>query len=166
MGFRYLPMTEEDKKEMLDVIGIDSTDELFSDIPDDIRLKRELRLKKTTNEYELKTELTHLANKNISLKQYPSFLSAGEFDHFIPSVIDHVISRSEFYTPYTLHQTEVSQGELQAIFEFQTMICELTGMEVANSSMYDGETSIAEAVNLSTNHPRKNTTIVSKGTHP
>jgi|SRR5690625_383202 len=166
MGFRYLPMTEEDKKEMLDVIGIDSTDELFSDIPDDIRLKRELRLKKTTNEYELKTELTNLANKNISLKQYPSFLGAGVYDHFIPSVVDHVISRSEFYTAYTPYQPEVSQGELQAIFEFQTMICELTGMEVANSSMYDGANSIAEAVNLSANHTRKNKIIVSKAIHP
>jgi len=166
MGFRCLPMTEEDKKEMLDVIGIDSTDELFSDIPDDIRLKRELRLKKTTNEYELKTELTNLANKNISLKQYPSFLGAGVYDHFIPSVVDHVISRSEFYTAYTPYQPEVSQGELQAIFEFQTMICELTGMEVANSSMYDGANSIAEAVNLSANHTRKNKIIVSKAIHP
>ncbi|HLR74911.1 MAG TPA: aminomethyl-transferring glycine dehydrogenase subunit GcvPA [Virgibacillus sp.] len=166
MGFRYLPMTEEDKQAMLDDIGIDSTDELFSDIPSDVRFTRDFNLKEVTSEFELKSELTDLANKNVNLTEHPSFLGAGVYSHFIPSVVDHVISRSEFYTAYTPYQPEITQGELQAIFEFQTMICELTGMEVANSSMYDGANSIAEAVNLSASHTRKEKVLVSKAIHP
>src|SRR5699024_955951 len=166
MGFRYLPMTEEDKKAMLDEIGIDSTDELFSDIPESIRFKRDYDLKEVTSEFELKKELTGLANKNKKLTEYTSFLGAGAYEHFVPSVVDHVISRSEFYTAYTPYQAEVSQGELQAIFEFQTMICELTGMDVANSSMYDGGNSIAEAVHVSAATTRKDKILVSKAIHP
>ncbi|WP_249871987.1 aminomethyl-transferring glycine dehydrogenase subunit GcvPA [Oceanobacillus saliphilus] len=166
MEFRYLPMTETDKKEMLHSIGVKSTDELFSDIPDNVRFKGELDLKNPVNEYELKKELTAMANKNANLKQYSSFLGAGVYDHFIPSVVDHVISRSEFYTAYTPYQPEISQGELQAIFEFQTMISELTGMPVANSSMYDGGTSLAEAVNLSAAQTKKKKVLVSKSVHP
>lgn len=166
MGFRYLPMTEEDKQAMLKDIGVSSTDELFEEIPSELRLQKELDLKEVTSEYELKKELTQLANKNVNLTEYTSFLGAGVYEHYIPSVVDHVISRSEFYTAYTPYQPEVSQGELQAIFEFQTMICELTGMDVANSSMYDGGNSIAEAVNLSQGHTRKKRVIVSKAVHP
>src|SRR5690625_2239131 len=131
MGFRYLPMTEEDKQAMLNEIGIDSTDELFADIPKNIRFNQKLNVKETTSEHELKKEMANLAHKNANLTEYPSFLGAGVYNHYIPSVVDHVISRSEFYTAYTPYQPEISQGELQAIFEFQTMICELTGMEVA-----------------------------------
>lgn len=166
MGFRYLPMTEEDKQAMLEEIGVDSTDELFSDIPESIRFKRDFNLKSVTSEYELKKELTELANKNLTSTDYPSFLGAGAYEHFVPSVVDHVISRSEFYTAYTPYQAEVSQGELQAIFEFQTMICELTGMDVANSSMYDGGNSIGEAVNISTSYTRKKKVLLSKTIHP
>lgn len=166
MEFRYLPMTNEDKEEMLDTIGVQSTDDLFSDIPSQIRFKGELNLKKPVNEQQLKKELTKLANKNANLKEYSSFLGAGVYDHFIPSVVDHVISRSEFYTAYTPYQPEISQGELQAIFEFQTMISELTSMEIANSSMYDGGTSLAEAVNLSATHTKKKKVLVSKTIHP
>src|SRR5690625_3199497 len=166
MGFRYLPMTEEDKQAMLDDIGIESTDELFSDIPEDVRFNRELAVKEVTSEHELKTELSRLASKNMNLTENASFLGAGVYNHFIPSVVDHVISRSEFYTAYTPYQPEITQGELQAIFEFQTMICDLTGMEVANSSMYDGANSIAEAVNLSASHTRRKKIIVSKAIHP
>ncbi len=166
MEFRYLPMTEADKQEMLDSIGVASTDELFSDIPETVRFKEEMKLKKPANEADLKRELTAMANKNANLKQYTSFLGAGVYDHFIPSVVDHVISRSEFYTAYTPYQPEISQGELQAIFEFQTMISELTGMPIANSSMYDGGTSLAEAVNLSAAHTKKKKILVSKAIHP
>ncbi|WP_096270572.1 aminomethyl-transferring glycine dehydrogenase subunit GcvPA [Paucisalibacillus globulus] len=166
MDFRFLPMTENDKKEMLDTIGISSTDELFSDIPEKVRLKRDLNLKAPKSEADLKKELVQMANKNYNLKEYTSFLGAGVYDHFIPSVVDHVISRSEFYTAYTPYQPEISQGELQAIFEFQTMISELTGMPVANSSMYDGGTSLAEAVNLSAGQTRKKKVLVSKAVHP
>lgn len=166
MEFRYLPMTESDKKAMLETIGIESTDELFSAIPEEVRFKGELNLKPPKNEYELMKELTEMSNKNVNTKEYSSFLGAGVYDHYIPSVVDHVISRSEFYTAYTPYQPEISQGELQAIFEFQTMIAELTGMDIANSSMYDGATSLGEAVNLSAAHTRKKKVLVSKAIHP
>lgn len=166
MEFRYLPMTESDKQEMLNDIGVESTEELFSDIPDDVRFKGELNLKKPANEAALMKDLTRMAGRNINLKEYSSFLGAGVYDHVIPSVVDHVISRSEFYTAYTPYQPEISQGELQAIFEFQTMICELTGMEVANSSMYDGGTALAEAVTLSAGQTKRKKIIVSKTVHP
>ncbi|MEC5422271.1 aminomethyl-transferring glycine dehydrogenase subunit GcvPA [Virgibacillus sp. C22-A2] len=166
MEFRYLPMTDDDKKSMLDTIGVQSTNELFSDIPKEIRFQGDLQLKKPANEADLKKELTNMANKNANLKEYSSFLGAGVYDHFIPSVVDHVISRSEFYTAYTPYQPEISQGELQAIFEFQTMISELTGMPVANSSMYDGGTSLAEAVNLSAAQTKRKKILVSKAIHP
>ncbi|MBY7143388.1 aminomethyl-transferring glycine dehydrogenase subunit GcvPA [Virgibacillus sp. NKC19-3] len=166
MEFRYLPMTEADKKEMLDTIGLESTDDLFSDIPSNVRFKRELNLKQPANEAQLKKELTVMANKNANVASYSSFLGAGVYDHFIPSVVDHVISRSEFYTAYTPYQPEISQGELQAIFEFQTMITELTGMDVANSSMYDGGTALAEGVTLSAAQTKKKKILVSKAVHP
>lgn len=166
MEFRYLPMTADDKQQMLDTIGVDNTDALFSDIPDQIRFQKELNLKKPANESQLKKELSTMASKNANLMEYTSFLGAGVYDHFIPSVVDHVISRSEFYTAYTPYQPEISQGELQAIFEFQTMICELTGMEVANSSMYDGGTALAEAVTLSAGQTKRKKILVSKAIHP
>ncbi|WHX27493.1 aminomethyl-transferring glycine dehydrogenase subunit GcvPA [Virgibacillus halodenitrificans] len=166
MEFRYLPMTEIDKQEMLDTIGIRSTDELFSDIPSQLRMQQELNLKKPANEADLMKELSKMAGRNANLKEYSSFLGAGVYDHFIPSVVDHIISRSEFYTAYTPYQPEISQGELQAIFEFQTMISELTGMAVANSSMYDGGTALAEAVNLSAAQTKKKKILVSKAVHP
>lgn len=166
MGLRYIPMTEKDKQEMLDTIGVDSTEELFSDIPEEIRFKRGFDLPKSPAEYELKSELTELADKNNTLNQYTSFLGAGVYQHFIPSVVNHVISRSEFYTAYTPYQPEISQGELQAIFEFQTMICELTGMDVANSSLYDGGTALGEAINLSHGQTRRNKVLISATVHP
>lgn len=166
MEFRYLPMTESDKQEMLHTIGVESTEELFSDIPKEIRFKGKMDLKKPANEFQLKKELSEMAKKNADLNNYSSFLGAGVYDHFIPSVVDHVISRSEFYTAYTPYQPEISQGELQAIFEFQTMICELTGMDVANSSMYDGGTALAEAVTLSAGQTKRKKILVSRAIHP
>ncbi|HLR54607.1 MAG TPA: aminomethyl-transferring glycine dehydrogenase subunit GcvPA [Pseudogracilibacillus sp.] len=163
---RYLPMTEEDKQEMLDTIGITSTEELFSDIPEDIRFRRSYQLPEVPSEYALKKELSEKANKNVHTNEYTSFLGAGVYDHFIPSVVDHVISRSEFYTAYTPYQPEISQGELQAIFEFQTMIAEITGMDLANSSLYDGGTALGEAVNLSHGQTKRNKIVVSKTVHP
>ncbi|MBA2869919.1 glycine dehydrogenase subunit 1 [Anoxybacillus calidus] len=166
MLHRYLPMTEEDKQEMLKAIGVESIDELFSDIPESVRFKGEYNIKKAKSEPELMKELTELAAKNADIKRYTSFLGAGVYDHYIPVIVDHVISRSEFYTAYTPYQPEISQGELQAIFEFQTMICELTGMDVANSSMYDGGTALAEAAMLSAAHTKNKKVLVSKAVHP
>ncbi|WP_373892754.1 aminomethyl-transferring glycine dehydrogenase subunit GcvPA [Virgibacillus natechei] len=165
MEFRYLPMTETDKKEMLDTIGVDSTDELFSDIPKEVRLDRELNLKKPVSEYELKKELTEMASKNANLTEYRSFLGAGVYDHFIPTVVDHVISRQEFYTAYTPYQPEITQGELQAMFEFQTMVSELTAMPIVNSSLYDGGTAVVESVYLSVAQTKRKKVLVSATLH-
>ena len=166
MKHRYLPMTEEDKKTMLATIGVNSVDELFSDIPEKVRFKGEYNIKAAKSETALMKELFKMASRNADLKQNVSFLGAGVYDHYMPVIVDHVISRSEFYTAYTPYQPEISQGELQAIFEFQTMICELTGMDVANSSMYDGGTALAEAAMLSAAHTKRKKIIVSEAVHP
>ncbi|WP_297991913.1 aminomethyl-transferring glycine dehydrogenase subunit GcvPA [Anoxybacillus sp.] len=166
MLHRYLPMTEEDKQQMLQTIGVQSIDELFADIPESVRFQGEYNIKRAKSEPELMKELMALAAKNVDIKTHPSFLGAGVYDHYIPTIVDHVISRSEFYTAYTPYQPEISQGELQAIFEFQTMICELTGMDVANSSMYDGGTALAEAALLSAAHTKKKKVLLSSAVHP
>jgi glycine dehydrogenase subunit 1 len=166
MKHRYLPMTEEDKKVMLETIGVNSIDELFSDIPERVRFQGEYNIKPAKSETALMKELMLMSEKNANLKKYSSFIGAGVYDHYMPTIVDHVISRSEFYTAYTPYQPEISQGELQAIFEFQTMICELTGMDVANASMYDGGTAIAEAAMLSAGHTRRKKVLVSSALHP
>lgn len=166
MKHRYLPMTEQDKNEMLQAIGVSTVDELFNDIPESVRFKGEYSIKKAKSEPELMKELSALASSNADLRSHASFLGAGVYDHYMPVIVDHVLSRSEFYTAYTPYQPEISQGELQAIFEFQTMICELTGMDVANSSMYDGGTALAEAAMLSTGHTKNKKVLVSKAVHP
>ncbi|WP_027963422.1 aminomethyl-transferring glycine dehydrogenase subunit GcvPA [Halalkalibacillus halophilus] len=166
MQHRYIPMTDSDQKEMLKTIGVEHSDELFQDIPEKVRFKGDLNIKPAKSEYELTKELSALAGQNSNLQSHTSFLGAGVYHHYIPSLVDHVISRSEFYTAYTPYQPEISQGELQAIFEFQTMICEITGMEVANSSMYDGGTALAEAVNLSAGQTKRKKILVSKAIHP
>ncbi|WP_430494160.1 aminomethyl-transferring glycine dehydrogenase subunit GcvPA [Rossellomorea marisflavi] len=166
MKHRYLPMTDQDQREMLDSIGVDSVDALFEDIPEEVRFKGDYNIKKAKSETELVKELSALAAKNADLRSHASFLGAGVYDHYMPIIVDHVLSRSEFYTAYTPYQPEISQGELQAIFEFQTMICELTGMDVANSSMYDGGTSLAEAAMLSAGQTRRKKVLVSAAVHP
>lgn len=166
MKHRYLPMTESDRDAMLKTIGISSIDELFSDIPEKVRFKGEYNIKPAKSESALTKELAQMASKNASTANYASFLGAGVYDHYKPIIVDHVISRSEFYTAYTPYQPEISQGELQAIFEFQTMICELTGMDLANSSMYDGGTALAEAGTLSAGHTRRKKLLVSETVHP
>ncbi|MCS1350714.1 aminomethyl-transferring glycine dehydrogenase subunit GcvPA [Mechercharimyces sp. CAU 1602] len=166
MKFRYLPMTEEDRQEMLSFLGLDSIEELFAEIPQDIRFEGELNLPPALAEPTLVRHMHRLAKMNTSFDEAACFLGAGAYDHYIPSVVGHMTSRSEFYTAYTPYQAEVSQGELQAIFEFQTMISELTGMEVANSSMYDGATALAEAAGVAYATTRKRKILVSAGVHP
>ncbi|HDG9708858.1 TPA: aminomethyl-transferring glycine dehydrogenase subunit GcvPA [Staphylococcus aureus] len=165
MSRRYIPLTEKDKQEMLQIIGAKSIGELFGDVPSDILLNRDLNIAEGEAETTLLRRLNRIASKNITKETHTSFLGAGVYDHYAPSVVDAMISRSEFYTAYTPYQPEISQGELQAIFEFQTLICELTDMDVANSSMYDGMTSFAEACILAFSQTKKNKIVVSKGLH-
>jgi len=165
VSHRYIPLTEKDKQEMLQTIGAKSIGELFGDVPSDILLNRDLNIAEGEAETTLLRRLNRIASKNITKETHTSFLGAGVYDHYAPSVVDAMISRSEFYTAYTPYQPEISQGELQAIFEFQTLICELTDMDVANSSMYDGMTSFAEACILAFSQTKKNKIVVSKGLH-
>ncbi|HDC8737950.1 TPA: aminomethyl-transferring glycine dehydrogenase subunit GcvPA [Staphylococcus aureus] len=165
MSHRYIPLTEKDKQEMLQTIGAKSIGELFGDVPSDILLNRDLNIAEGEAETTLLRRLNRIASKNITKETHTSFLGAGVYDHYAPSVVDAMISRSEFYTAYTPYQPEISQGELQAIFEFQTLICELTDMDVANSSMYDGMTCFAEACILAFSQTKKNKIVVSKGLH-
>ena len=166
MKHRYLPMTEQDQKEMLNTIGVSTVDELFSDIPEKVRFQGLYNIKEAKSETALTKELARLAAKNVDTTNNVSFLGAGVYNHYKPIIVDHVISRSEFYTAYTPYQPEISQGELQAIFEFQTMIAELTGMDLANSSMYDGGTALAEAGMLAAGHTKRKKLLVSGAVHP
>jgi len=164
--YRYIPNTREDQEKMLSAIGAGSINELFSDIPEDIRLDRDLQLPAAMSEPELVSHMRTIASENVSTADHPCFLGAGAYDHFIPSVVGHVISRSEFYTSYTPYQPEISQGMLQAIFEYQTMICRLTGMDVSNASMYDGATALAEAALMAVRGTGREKVLVSQGVHP
>lgn len=163
---RYIPNTKDEQKRMLEEIGYSSIDELFGDIPEEIRLDRELTLQGPMAEMELVRHMRELASSNIHTGEYTCFLGAGAYDHYIPAAIDHIISRAEFYTAYTPYQPEISQGTLQAIFEYQTMICELTGMDVSNASMYDGATAVAEAMLMACQATRRDKVVVAKSLHP
>ena len=165
--FRYLPNTEQDRQDMLEVIGAKDIMDLFSDIPENVRLDEPMDLPASLSEYELLKHARELASKNTTASELPYFLGAGVYDHHIPAVVNHIISRQEFLTAYVPYQTEISQGGLQALFEWQTMICELTGMDVTNSGMYDGFNALAEAANLAIGKVRKtNKILVSKAVHP
>ena len=163
---RYIPNTDADAKAMLDVIGIKSMDQLFQGIPDDLILKRALKLDSGISELEIERKMKELGKKNRSTDDLVCFLGAGAYDHYIPSIIKHLAKRSEFYTAYTPYQPEISQGTLQAIFEYQTMICGLTGMDVSNASLYDGATACAEAAIMAVDSTRRNTILVSETVHP
>ncbi|MBB3112529.1 glycine dehydrogenase subunit 1 [Paenibacillus phyllosphaerae] len=166
MKHRYIPMTGQDEAEMLAVIGADTIEALFADIPAAIRYEGVLPMSGPLDEPALLRHMRLLAGRNANFDEYVSFLGAGIYDHHIPVVINHVISRSEFYTAYTPYQPEISQGELQAIFEFQSYICELTGMKVANASMYDGATALAEAAALAGGYTKRSRIVVSSAIHP
>ncbi|MFC2012864.1 aminomethyl-transferring glycine dehydrogenase subunit GcvPA [Chloroflexota bacterium] len=145
MSSPYLPNTDTDRSQMLREIGVGAAEELFRDIPEELRNAR-FNLPAPLSELELKDELRRLAALNTGMDDYACFLGAGYYRHFIPGVIGHITGRSEFYTAYTPYQPEISQGTLQAIYEYQSLVCQLTGMEVSNAGMYDGSTAAAEAV--------------------
>ncbi|MEX2355584.1 MAG: aminomethyl-transferring glycine dehydrogenase subunit GcvPA [Thermaerobacterales bacterium] len=162
----YLPSTPDDRAAMLKTIGVSSVEELFADIPAAVRYKGPLEIPPALSEMDLLDHLQRLAAANADAGQYTSYLGGGVYDHYIPSVVDKLISRGEFATSYTPYQAEISQGNLQAIYEFQTMICELTGMDVANASMYDGASATAEAALMAVNHTGRERIVIAQTVHP
>jgi glycine dehydrogenase subunit 1 len=164
--FPYIPNTDSEQKKMLESIGMSNIEELFKDIPENLQLKGRMNLNEPMSELEVAREMKKLAEKNLNNEDLVCFLGAGSYDHYIPSVVKHITGRSEFYTAYTPYQPEISQGTLQAIFEYQTMISELTGMEVSNASMYDGATACAEAAMISMENTKRKNIVVSKTVHP
>lgn len=163
----YLPHTDADRRAMLAAIGVERVEDLFHDVPAHCRFP-EMRLPEPLSEMEILAELQAMSEENLDVGHYPSFLGAGAYNHYVPRVVDTIISRSEFYTAYTPYQPEVSQGTLQSIFEYQSMICALTGMEAANASHYDGATSTAEAVIMAVSvaKGKRRKAIVSPTVHP
>jgi len=163
----YIPNTDADRAAMLKAIGVKSIGELFQDVPAALRYPS-LDLPKPVSEAEILSELRAIGEYNVDLDHAPCFLGAGAYRHFVPSVVGHVIGRSEFYTAYTPYQPEISQGTLQSIFEYQSMICALTGMDVTNASHYDGATALAEAVVTAVNVARgkRRKVVLSGGVHP
>lgn len=164
--YPYIPSTREDEEKMLKACKVNSIDDLFSDIPDNLKLKRDLELEESKSELEVATIVKNIADKNISTEELTCFLGAGAYDHYVPSIIKHITSRSEFYTAYTPYQAEISQGTLQSIFEFQSMIAEITKMDIANASMYDGATAAVEGCLLAISKTRRKKVVVGKTVHP
>src|SRR5437867_2308185 len=162
----YLSLTEHDREEMLATIGVDTVDELFRNIPKGVRFSRELDLEPALSEQELTRELEELAARNVDTSKELSFLGAGIYDHYVPAVVDAVLQRGEFLTAYTPYQPEMSQGILQAIFEYQTAICELTGMDVSNASGYDGTTVAADACYVAKHATGRSRVLVTEATNP
>ena len=142
----FVPRSMQEKDEMLKEIGVGSFGDLLTDMPDAVRLKGDLEIPPPLSEMEAKRFLRNLAERNAPPHRWTSFLGGGAYDHYVPSIVDHVSGRPEFYTAYTPYQAEVSQGTLQTIYEFQSLIARLTGMEIANASLYDAGTALAEAV--------------------
>jgi glycine dehydrogenase subunit 1 len=165
-GWSYLPHTEQDRREMLSAIGVPSVEALFGDIPAEVRLKRPLRLPTPLSEMELKEHFQTLAMKDRDFEQTLSFVGAGAYDHYIPSVVNHIVGRSEFLTAYTQYQPEIAQGYLQALWEYQSLICLLTGMEMAVTSLYDGSTAMAEAAMMACGITGRKEILVSRTVHP
>lgn len=161
----YSPITEEQKIDILNQLGFDKIDDLFSDIPKG-QISPEIRLPPPLSELELTKVAKNLASRNLDPNEHISFLGAGSYDHFIPSVIRHLSSRGEFMSAYTPYQPEISQGTLRVIYEFQTMVCELTGMDIANASLYDGATAIAEACIMAAAETGRKKILVPSGLHP
>jgi len=163
---RYLPLTDADRRAMLQAIGVGSLDSLYRDVPEGVRLKGPVELPRHMGELEVEREFQAFASGNLGTASVPSFLGAGAYRHHIPATVDHLIQRGEFLTSYTPYQPEVSQGTLQYLFEFQTQVALITGMEVANASMYDGASASAEAVAMANRLTQRKKAILSGGLHP
>ncbi len=161
----YVPHTDKDKKQMITQMGVGSADELFQVVPEELR-GISVDIPGAISEQELLAHLKGLSKKNCNLDEHLAFLGAGTYEHFCPSIVDHLASRGEFLTCYTPYQAEASQGTLQTIYEFQTLVAELTGMDVANASLYDGATALVEAALLALRHTERNKLIISKAVHP
>ncbi|HUX87250.1 MAG TPA: aminomethyl-transferring glycine dehydrogenase subunit GcvPA, partial [Chloroflexota bacterium] len=161
----YAPATPAERAYMLERIGVTSTAELFADLPLESR-KTHLDLPSALSEIDVSQVLRDLAERNLDLQRHPCFLGAGAYQHYVPSVVNHVIGRSEFFTSYTPYQPEVSQGTLQTIYEFQSMVCALTGMEIANASMYDGASALAEAAIMAANLTDRSSVLLASSVHP
>jgi glycine dehydrogenase subunit 1 len=163
---RYTTTTPEDRRAMLDAIGVGSVDELFADIPAGVRLGRELDLPGGMSEQDVYAHLLELARRNVSAEDEITFLGAGMYDHYVPACVDMLLGRSEFLTPYTPYQPEISQGTLQVMFEYQTAISELTGLPVSNASVYEGPSAVASAAYLAKLANGRGRFVVSRGVHP
>ncbi|HIJ43898.1 MAG: aminomethyl-transferring glycine dehydrogenase subunit GcvPA [Rhodospirillales bacterium] len=163
---RYLPLTDDDRRRMLAAIGVESVDDFFRDVPESARLKEPVDLPRHSSEMEVERVFTRMAAKNLSPDTVPSFLGAGAYRHHVPAAVDHLIQRGEFLTAYTPYQPEISQGTLQCMFEFQTQVALITGMDVANASMYDGATACSEAVMMATRINNRAKVVLSGGLHP
>src|ERR1700722_9017602 len=163
---RYLPLTASDRASMLAAIGGDSIDALFDDVPEAARLDAPVDLPRAMGEIEVERAISRMAAKNTPAGSVPFFIGGGVYRHHVPAAVDHLIQRGEFLTSYTPYQPEISQGTLQALFEFQTQVALLTGMEVANASMYDGATACAEAVAMAHRITRRGKAVLSGGLHP
>src|SRR5215204_768075 len=150
---------------MLEAMGLGSAEELFDSIPEDLRLQRPLNTPAALSEIELLERFEQLGARNAGARRI-SFMGGGAYSHYIPTIVDHILTRSEFFTAYTPYQPEISQGTLQVIFEFQTLVCQLTGMEVANASMYDGSTALAEAVLMAERVTKRSKAVASTAIHP
>ncbi len=156
----YISNTDKERQKMLSEIGVKSFSELIADIPQEFRMTSPLKLEKPYSEMEISKKISRLADENMSTCKMNSFLGGGVYDHYIPAAVDHIIMRPEFHTAYTPYQAEVSQGTLQHIYEFQTLICDLTGMEIANASMYDGASAAAEAILMAVRKNRRNKAVI------
>jgi glycine dehydrogenase subunit 1 len=166
MWENYIPHTNEDVKEMLEAIGISDVEELFKDIPQHLRFKGSMKLDEPMDDVNLLKHMRKLSEKNATASKYISFLGGGIYNHFIPPAVLHLTSLPEFFTAYTPYQAEMSQGSLRTFFEFQTMICELTGMDVANASMYDGASAVAEAMLMASRINKKSKHLIASNLNP
>jgi glycine dehydrogenase subunit 1 len=163
---RYLPLSDTDRGEMLARIGVNHVDELFADVPKNLLLEEPVDLPRRKGELEVERILSRMSSRNVSASSVPFFVGAGAYKHHVPATVDHLIQRSEFLTSYTPYQPEIAQGTLQYLFEFQTQVAALTGMDVANASMYDGSTGTGEAVLMAHRVTKRRKAVLSGGLHP